>query len=84
MDTTHTSDNMTPDEEQAFTVFVNAVERYSALLDPTSATAFEAWLDEHTHDEELLAHLLQTYPQFGEIFADEIEKFSATSSATSA
>jgi hypothetical protein len=74
MDTTPTSDVMSPDEEQAFAVFVNAVERYVAMLDTTAAAAFETWLDEHAEDEELLAHLLQTYPQFGEVFADEIEK----------
>ena len=37
-------------------------------------------LDEHGEDEEMLAHLLQNYPKFGEIFADEIEKFGASTS----
>ncbi|MCU0678199.1 MAG: hypothetical protein MUF19_01270 [Candidatus Pacebacteria bacterium] len=79
-----TKDTMSPDEEQAFAVFVNAVERYESTLDVAAAEAFEKWLDEHTDDEELLAHLLQTFPQFGEIFADEIEKFGATGQLASA
>ncbi len=77
-------DVMSSDEEQAFAVFVNAVERYVATLDTDAAAAFEASLDEHTDDEELLAHLLQTYPQFGEVFADEIEKFGTQSDSPAA
>ncbi len=65
---------MSKEEEQAFTVFVTAVERYLDSVDEVTGKVFEDWLDAHAEDEDLLAHLLQTYPKFGDIFADEIEK----------
>jgi myo-inositol catabolism protein IolC len=73
MDTTH-DDVMSGDEERAFTIFMTAVERYLATIDEDDQAAFEKWLDEHVDDEEMLAHILQTYPKFGDIFAEEIEK----------
>ncbi len=68
---------MNPEEEQAFAVFIAAVERYVASVDEASGEQFEAWLDEHAETEDLLPLLLQTYPKFGEIFADEVEKLGA-------
>ncbi len=82
MDATQSTDLMSPNEAQAFDVFVAAVERYVGVLDAAAAEAFETWLDEHAEDEELLAHLLQTYPQFGEIFAEEVEKFGTANPTT--
>lgn len=82
MDSTQPTDLMSPTEAQAFDVFVAAVERYVAALDAATSEAFEVWLDEHAEDEELLAHLLQTYPQFGEIFAEEVEKFGVAQPTT--
>lgn len=82
MDTLQSADLMSPTEAQAFDVFVASVERYVGVLDAAAAETFEAWLDEHAEDEELLAHLLQTYPQFGEIFAEEVEKFGAVNPTT--
>lgn len=66
-------------EEQAFTVFSSAVLRYLDSVDDAVGQQFEAWLDEHAEDEEMLPHLLQTYPKFGDIFADEIEKSGSAS-----
>ncbi|MFN3692658.1 MAG: hypothetical protein ACK4SL_00990 [Candidatus Paceibacteria bacterium] len=71
------TDKMNPEEEQAFAVFIAAVERYVASVDEASGEQFEAWLDEHAETEDLLPLLLQTYPKFGEIFADEVEKLGA-------
>ncbi len=68
---------MNPEEEQAFAVFIAAVERYVESVDEASGEQFEAWLDEHAEAEDLLPLLLQTYPKFGEIFADEVEKLGA-------
>lgn len=71
------TDKMNPEEEQAFAVFIAAVERYVASVDESAGEQFEAWLDEHAEVEDLLPQLLQTYPKFGEIFADEVEKLGA-------
>jgi hypothetical protein len=71
------TDKMNPEEEQAFAVFIAAVERYVASVDEVAGEQFEAWLDEHAEVEDLLPQLLQTYPKFGEIFADEVEKLGA-------
>lgn len=71
------TDKMNPEEEQAFAVFIAAVERYVASVDETTGEQFETWLDEHAEAEDLLPLLLQTYPKFGEIFADEVEKLGA-------
>ena len=71
------TDKMNPEEEQAFAVFIAAVERYVASVDESAGEQFEVWLDEHAEVEDLLPQLLQTYPKFGEIFADEVEKLGA-------
>lgn len=71
------TDKMNPEEEQAFAVFIAAVERYVASVDEATGEQFEAWLDEHAEAEDLLPLLLQTYPKFGEIFAEEVEKLGA-------
>ncbi len=71
------TDKMNPEEEQAFAVFIAAVERYVASVDEATGEQFEAWLDEHAEVEDLLPLLLQTYPKFGEVFADEVEKLGA-------
>ncbi len=71
------TDKMNPEEEQAFAVFIAAVERYVASVDEAAGEQFEAWLDEHAEVEDLLPLLLQTYPKFGEVFADEVEKLGA-------
>ena len=71
------TDKMNPEEEQAFAVFIAAVERYAASLDDAAGEQFEAWLDEHAEVEDLLPQLLQTYPKFGDIFADEVEKLGS-------
>jgi molybdopterin converting factor small subunit len=68
------TDKMNPEEEQAFAVFIAAVERYVASVDEAAGEQFEVWLDEHAEVEDLLPQLLQTYPKFGEIFAEEVEK----------
>jgi hypothetical protein len=77
MDTIH-DDVMSQDEERAFTIFMTAVERYLGTINEEEQVAFEKWLDDHVDDEEMLAHILQTYPKFGDIFAEEIEKTAAT------
>jgi hypothetical protein len=68
------TDTMNPEEEQAFAVFIAAVDRYIASVDEATAEAFEVWLDEHAEAEDLLSQLLQNYPKFGELFAEEVEK----------
>ncbi|MFM2424028.1 MAG: hypothetical protein RLZZ70_417, partial [Candidatus Parcubacteria bacterium] len=74
MNTIKLEDTMSPEEERAFDVFLLAVDKYLETVSGENAEAFESWLDEHMNDEDMLAHLLQTYPAFGEIFAEEIEK----------
>lgn len=71
------TDKMNPEEEQAFAVFIAAIERYVASVDEAAGEKFETWLDEHAEVEDLLPQLLQTYPKFGEIFAEEVEKLGA-------
>lgn len=71
---------MNADEKKAFDVFLAAVDRYLASVDETEGQAFEAWLDTHAEEAELLPLLLQTYPKFGEFFAEEVEKLAATNS----
>ncbi len=72
-----TPDKMSPEEEQAFAVFMAAVERYVESVDEATGDQFEAWLDEHAEADDLLPMMLQAYPKFGEIFADEVEKLGA-------
>lgn len=79
--TTTPTTAMSPAEEQAFTVFLSATERYLDSVDAEAGRKFESWLDEHAEDEEMLAHLLQSCPKFGDIFADEIEKTGAATNA---
>ncbi|MFM2340185.1 MAG: hypothetical protein RLZZ360_821 [Candidatus Parcubacteria bacterium] len=73
---------MNPEEERAFAIFMAAIERYVASIDDAAGEQFETWLDEHVEAEDLLPQLLQTYPQFGEIFADEIEKLNTKTNNT--
>ncbi len=70
---------MSKEESLAFEVFVAAVERYLDSVDEASGQEFELWLDTHAEDEEMLPHLLQTYPKFGDIFTEEIEKIKEPS-----
>jgi hypothetical protein len=77
MSTDKNDEMMSPAEEKAFDVFLVAIDIYMETLPQAEAEAFEQWLDEHMNDDEMLAHLLQTHPAFGEIFAKEIEKFNA-------
>jgi succinate dehydrogenase flavin-adding protein (antitoxin of CptAB toxin-antitoxin module) len=65
---------MNSNEEKAFAVFVASIDKYLETLDEKSKDDFETWLEEHADDEELLAHLLQNHPQFGDIFTEAIEK----------
>ncbi|MBP9717307.1 MAG: hypothetical protein KBD44_01180 [Candidatus Pacebacteria bacterium] len=71
------TDKINPEEEQAFAVFIMAIERYVESIDEAAGEAFEKWLDEHAEAEDLMPQLLQLYPKFGKIFADEVEKFGA-------
>ncbi len=68
---------MNADEKKAFDVFLAAVDRYLGIVDEAEGQAFEVWLDTHAEADELLPLLLQTYPKFGELFAEEVEKLAA-------
>lgn len=66
-------------EEQGLALFMTAVERFVEKLSDDERSSFDAWLDEHIDDEDVFAHLIQTYPKFGECFTEEIEKLAEAS-----
>lgn len=66
------------EEEVAFSLFEDAIDKYEKEVDVAIFDSFVDWLNAHGEDENLLANLLQAHPKFGEIFAELVEQSGST------
>jgi hypothetical protein len=58
-------------------MFDKTLDTFVTGLSPDDAAVFLDWFEAHSTDENLFALLLQTYPKFGVLLAEAMEKFDA-------
>jgi hypothetical protein len=62
-------------EKELEVMFEQTLDTFVSGLSSEDAAAFLDWFEAHSTDENLFALLLQTYPKFGVLFAEAMEKF---------
>lgn len=73
-------DSMDPKDAEAilnrfgYDIVVATMTEFMTSLGEWEQNSFEAWIDAHQHEPDMLEQLMLLYPQFGKILTEEILK----------
>jgi hypothetical protein len=73
-------DRLSPNDAEAiinrlgYDVVTQALVHFMSMLGEWEQASFEAWIEAHQDESDMLEQLLLLYPQFGKILTEEILK----------
>lgn len=74
-------DTMSESEQQTFLaemqalIFEASILRYVSAIDEDEQSVFFSWLQTHQNETSMWEKLSQKFPQFSNIFAEEVQRF---------